>query len=138
MLSIVPLCNSLVHAPFPTQPVCLAPAASVLVSSWSAAGSWPLKTSELQVVIHQIPVDIHPSMAPANHQLYKCHGFVPSGHFPYPVNGPIRMFKGGAEVPQSRGAGSRRKEPGLKKPERVRSEFPETWLWSDTSIGYSW
>ena len=26
---------------------------------------------------------------------------------------------------------------GLKKPERVRSEFPETWLWSDTSIGYS-
>ena len=28
-------------------------------------------------------------------------------------------------------------DSGLKKPARVRSEFPETWLWSDTNIGYS-
>ena len=38
---------------------------------------------------------------------------------------------------ESGGSGPVFKEPGLKEPERVRSEFPETWLWSDTSIGYS-
>ena len=25
--------------------------------------------------------------------------------------------------------------PGMKEPKRVRSEFPETWLWSDTVMG---
>ena len=24
---------------------------------------------------------------------------------------------------------------GAKEPERVRSDFPETWLWSDTTMG---
>lgn len=49
-----------------------------------------------------------------------------NGHFPW----PMAMTTPATFLTDLSGSG------GLKEAYRIRNEFPETWLWSSSSVGY--
>ena len=65
--------------------------------------------------------------------LCNCCGFVPSVN-PYPIRRP---WENGGLLPDMMFKGTAASGPGLKETGRVRTEFPETWLWSDVTMGYT-
>ena len=84
-------------------------------------------------------VSLHSSLDSLERPTLQQHHFVTSAIWRFPMLGPERPLSegemGGGPPPDEDSASV--SNSGLKKPERVRSEFPETWLWLDTSIGYS-
>ena len=65
--------------------------------------------------------------------------FLSSVYPDYPMGpmGPMGPMPDRAGAGGGRGAPNREEKQasGMKEPKRVRSEFPETWLWSDTVMG---
>jgi len=50
---------------------------------------------------------------------------------------PPLLFKPGLDVEEdSESVSAETGSPGLKQVSRVRTEFPETWLWTETITGY--
>ena len=74
----------------------------------------------------------------------RCTGvaiFIPSASPVFNDGDPMFVDAGRADAEKELGVPVPDESPvesGLESAERVRTEFPETWLWSDLTAGYIW